>query len=1379
MELDLEFQIKANVRELKAQLNSVEDDVEAMGKALTKSFAGLETISKAFPGHFEKAKNNAKQLSEYLAKVSKQKQPYSFTQQNMVMAGFDQYTSSMSSEANKIKNEHANLVRARYALYDVASEGRRVGIIMTGIGVAAVKAGADFERAFIDVARTTGLTGTALGNLRDSLLEISKTSPISFEDITKIATLGAQMGIAAAGIDEFASTVAKFSAVTGVSVDTTATSFGRIAELLNVSASEYENLASSVLYAGRNSLATEEQILTLTSQIAASAAQAGFMADETIGLATALASLGIAPEQARGVILRLFSDFDKVVSENGKTLEDYASIMGKTSAQVADLWKTDAPAFFLEFTDALSKTSSSAEGMNGVLSALGIVETREVNVLQRLAGNHDLVKESLDNAGISYKEGSDAAEQFAQRAETLDAKLQRLGNNLLALTASIGEGIGAFLKPAIDIISKIVGALASNAIAVSLGAIGLVVSAGIGIFLLYKAAVAQAMASLFALKTTMTELSITGKGATISLHGLRAAISALGLESSLMNVSLMKSKFTMTGLRTTATGLVTTFARFIPQMAAIGAVMAIGEIATKKLNDSLEDVSGNIEEVAKAGKQLDDIQFFIKGENQINSINRVGQSLSDFQVSLKETSSGLNVATDALFSFLSLGVLSDVTTLAAAQKDIENVDNTLAELVTGGNLEKAQELYKGMAEQAAEVGFSNEKLAELMPNYTAAVESAIPAVEGMSDAQAEAALSGTELADVIKTRLTDSLIGGLSAQSSFAEAVYNFSEALVASKGSLSVWSSEGRKAISAFSGLIDQIALVSGNNMEVAIQATAAAISQIELAGGDASVQVQGLVARINSLYGLQLNGSTVTSIAQLQAMIANTGGIAASTRAEIDTLLGGGGYLGIMKAVFDQVKKSMASTTSSVKKQVRTINNFASDLKGIFSDIYDRAFGLGEATDGFESGWKNIKQGVEDAKDSVTDLKAELEDMTADKAVLTYQLGIAEKYGDTLRAVKIRAQLSKLDKDLAKKNEDLKDAQDATNMSLVGNTDAALANREAIRGQVKEAGELISAYASTVQANGKLPNAAQVKKYAADVVKSFTDQATSIGISASELSLYTKLITGFGTAATKVEKPTVKVSVDPVKTAMDAYLAEKKQTGVSVNPSVDTTALDAMWKKVQDDANKRTLTIKPVVAAEPPKPNSALTPGASYGLGAGGFVQLVPNATVEQIREIVALKNQITSINASKILTAKGKSEQIKTVQAKIDLLQTKAKFNSPYSTYANGGFVSGPGTSTSDSINARLSNGEYVIQASAVGRYGVDFLNAINQMRVTRPAASSPMASSAGAGSNVVYLSPEDRSLLRAAVDRPIALYTDNQKIAQSANAGNVLLAQRGMN
>ena len=46
--------------------------------------------------------------------------------------------------------------------------------------------------------------------------------------------------------------------------------------------------------------------------------------------------------------------------------------------------------------------------------------------------------------------------------------------------------------------------------------------------------------------------------------------------------------------------------------------------------------------------------------------------------------------------------------------------------------------------------------------------------------------------------------------------------------------------------------------------------------------------------------------------------------------------------------------------------------------------------------------------------------------------------------------------------------------------------------------------------------------------------------------------------------------------------------------------------------------------------------------------------------------------------------------------------------------GGMVVGPGSSTSDDVPAWLSNGEYVIRASAVSKYGIGLLDALNQQR-----------------------------------------------------------------
>ena len=48
-----------------------------------------------------------------------------------------------------------------------------------------------------------------------------------------------------------------------------------------------------------------------------------------------------------------------------------------------------------------------------------------------------------------------------------------------------------------------------------------------------------------------------------------------------------------------------------------------------------------------------------------------------------------------------------------------------------------------------------------------------------------------------------------------------------------------------------------------------------------------------------------------------------------------------------------------------------------------------------------------------------------------------------------------------------------------------------------------------------------------------------------------------------------------------------------------------------------------------------------------------------------------------------------------------------------FAEGGYIQGSGTGTSDSIPARLSNGEYVLRANAVKQLGVGFLDQLNNI------------------------------------------------------------------
>lgn len=109
------------------------------------------------------------------------------------------------------------------------------------------------------------------------------------------------------------------------------------------------------------------------------------------------------------------------------------------------------------------------------------------------------------------------------------------------------------------------------------------------------------------------------------------------------------------------------------------------------------------------------------------------------------------------------------------------------------------------------------------------------------------------------------------------------------------------------------------------------------------------------------------------------------------------------------------------------------------------------------------------------------------------------------------------------------------------------------------------------------------------------------------------------------------------------------------------------------------------------------------------------------------------------------------------------------------ANGGYISGPGTGTSDSIPAMLSNGEYVLRSSAVDRIGIGTLNAMNAGAIPHFAEGGSVDDTiaAGAGGNSVTLSVSavDAAsfgdfLSRGGLDQvKQALFEDNRRFASN--------------
>jgi hypothetical protein len=109
----------------------------------------------------------------------------------------------------------------------------------------------------------------------------------------------------------------------------------------------------------------------------------------------------------------------------------------------------------------------------------------------------------------------------------------------------------------------------------------------------------------------------------------------------------------------------------------------------------------------------------------------------------------------------------------------------------------------------------------------------------------------------------------------------------------------------------------------------------------------------------------------------------------------------------------------------------------------------------------------------------------------------------------------------------------------------------------------------------------------------------------------------------------------------------------------------------------------------------------------------------------------------------------------------------------TYATGGLVNGPGTGTSDSINARLSNGESVINAKSTSMFA-PMLSAINQAGggVAIPHTKNNIFNPSATSSSSVMDSEGIINAINELNNRPVETYVKEVTITNSQNRADKL-------
>ncbi|MEV5068950.1 phage tail tape measure protein [Microbacterium sp. LMI12-1-1.1] len=368
------------------------------------------------------------------------------------------YRASTSALAQMLQRneEHINqLPRLRYALYDVAAASTVFTATVAGSGIGAASAFASMESAFSGVERTIEPGTASIEGMRAELEALAREMPVAFSELASIATLGNQLGVPAGQLTEFTELVAKFSTVSGMTAEASAQAFGRLKNILGLETfAEVGQLASAIELVGVRSAATDQEIIALTERLGATATRAGFTADQVVGLAGRLGSLGVAPERAQGVFETYFNSINESLAEGGEKAQAFAVITGRSIEDLnASVRNGEGFAVFQDFIAGLQ--GADTVQLTSALELLGLSGLRANEVIGRISANMPMLQQSFATAAQGARENSELNRQYAIILDDLASKWEIFLNKLMQFGAAVGE----VLAPAISEVMTWLGEL--------------------------------------------------------------------------------------------------------------------------------------------------------------------------------------------------------------------------------------------------------------------------------------------------------------------------------------------------------------------------------------------------------------------------------------------------------------------------------------------------------------------------------------------------------------------------------------------------------------------------------------------------------------------------------------------------------------------------------------------------------------------------------------------------------------------------------------------------------------------------------------------------------------------------------------------------------
>lgn len=451
-----------------------------------------------------------------------------------------------TTSKSAVKDVTANPIdnSLRYQLYDIAATFGVVGAAALVAGTTVSRVGIEWDKNFANVVRTSQVTGTAVSWLKDEFLDLQSSIPVTSADLATIATLGAQMGVAAANLANFTEITAKFSSTSGLSVDESATALSRLDQLLPDVEGNYERLASAILKTGVNAVATEAQIVRGTNQIASMGRIAGLTTPEVIALASSMSSLGLSPELQRSIITSSFSRILTATSQVTAQTEKFGAVLNMTGKEFQTAFRDDAVGTYQRLLSTIAARGDAVT----VLQDLGLASQRLTPNLLKMGQNTEVFSEALADTTEDWDKTEELTRQYGITASTVSAKIQVMTQAWEALLVTLDDS-ETLIGPLVDGLTGILKWLRSIAATpgvsqlASIATVIVTLSGVTALAVAGLAAMAAGYIAISAVQATATAATLVNTGAValnstaITINDTLRARSTLGLSAQTLTLA--------------------------------------------------------------------------------------------------------------------------------------------------------------------------------------------------------------------------------------------------------------------------------------------------------------------------------------------------------------------------------------------------------------------------------------------------------------------------------------------------------------------------------------------------------------------------------------------------------------------------------------------------------------------------------------------------------------------------------------------------------------------------------------------------------------------------------------------------------------------------